>query len=115
MIEAGQCPAQLEGWIGEINYDTETYLMSKYSRLPLPFLGFNITGSNHRGQGLWIAYNKQYYEKLNITNFNPEFNIKLKIDLKLLNDIGFGEDYYIEELEQFCINNAENMFKLRGI
>ena len=112
-LKKGQCPSQLEGWIGEINYDTETYLMSKYTRLPIPFLGFNITGSNGRGEGLWICYNKQYYEKLNITNLNPEFNIRLKNELKLLEEIGFGEEYYIEDLERFCINNKEKLFQLR--
>ncbi len=111
-LQKGECPSKLKGWINEINYDTETYLMSKYKRLPIPFLGFNITGKNKKGEGLWICYNKEYFEKINVNNFNPKFNIQLKNDLKLLNDIGFGENYFIEDFEQFCINNKNTMFEL---
>jgi len=109
-LKKGKIPAKLKGWIGEICYDTETYLMSKYTRYPISFLAFNITGDNNVGEGLWICYNTGHFLKNNITNFKAVYNITIPIESQLLIDHHFNDNWNIELLKEFCENNKDTLF-----
>lgn len=108
-IENGECPAKLEGWVGEINYDTETYLMCQYSRDPIPFLGFNITGENGRGEGLYICYNEKYYIDKKILT-KPLYKVNISIN-EFMKNKGFDDNWIVENLEEFIIRNKDILFQ----
>lgn len=109
-LSKNQCPAILKGWIkDELEFDTISYLLYKDScdeldLLPLPMLAFKI-----KRVGNWICYNKDYYQKLGIKDFDPEFEIMLMPDQKLV-DIGFGTEYYIEDFKKFIEKNKNFIF-----
>lgn len=103
-LQKNEAPAKLIEWIGENCYDTVTYLSAHFSREPLPFLVFRITR-----QGEYIVYNKKYFEKI-VKVFNPQFNIKYTPNQELI-DIGFGDEWYIEDFKTFITNNQKELFK----
>jgi len=110
-LEKGEAPSKLTGWIYEINFDTETYLMYREKarhplRVPLAFLVFKI-----KNQGTWITYNKSYFERMGITKFNPTYTIEYNETTDRLKDIGYESTWHIEDFKAFVISNKDIMFK----
>lgn len=112
MLEKSKAPATLKGWIGEVNYDAITYMLYKEAknddlRAPMVTLVFKISR-----QGDWICYNKGHFNELGLTNMNPKYKIKYETEDKLKN-LGFCDEYYIEDFKSFVKNNKEKMFEVR--
>lgn len=109
-ISKGQMPAKLSQWIYEICYDTETYLMYSNKmgglRTHLSFLVIKVLN-----QGTWVVYNKQYFETININNFNPQYTVSFLQLPQLLKENNYGEIWFMEDFKNFLINNKSNLFK----
>ncbi len=108
MLEVGEAPSILKGWIDEIQYDTETYCLYRKnlidSKDPFSFLVVNI-----KKQGFFIVYNKQYFGKLNI-RMNPIYSFIKEEEKEELKKIGFGNDWGMEDFKTFMSINNKILF-----
>jgi len=99
-------PAQLDGWIDEFQYDTETYLMSKYTREPFSFLFMKITG-----HGQWIVGNATHfshmYPNIQYPPGTKTFN-KKPFDALIQRD--YGMTWFFADAKEFVALNEKILF-----
>lgn len=101
-----EIPAQLNGWIDEYQYDTETYLMSKYKREPFSFLFMKITGHDQ-----WIVGNATHtshmFPAIQYPKDTKTFN-KKPFDALLQRD--YGMTWFFTPAKEFIELNAKILF-----
>lgn len=116
-LEKGELPSKLNGWLYEICYDTETYLLFKDKwprpmRAPLSFLFMKITN-----QGNWIVYNSGYFKNrlfFDELKCLPQYEVIYEPPGKL-QQIGFNESWLVEDFCQFVKINSLVLFKKSNI
>jgi len=101
-----EIPAQLDGWINEFQYDTETYLMSKYKREPFSFLFMKITD-----KGQWIVGNATHfshmYPNIQYPPGTKTFN-KKPSDILIQRD--YGMTWFFADAKKFVALNEKILF-----
>lgn len=111
MLENGKPPSKLKGWIDEVNYDTETYLVYKEKRKnidkdPISFLVVTISN-----KGTYIIYNKKYFDKIiDDLIYSPIYKFEHEVLLEGLINEGFEKYWYMEDFKKFIENNKKVLF-----
>lgn len=99
-------PAQLDGWIDEFQYDTETYLMSKYKREPISFLFMKITG-----EGQWIVGNTTHFSNIfPDIQYPPGTKSFTKNPKDVLKARDYGNTWFFADAKEFIALNDKILF-----
>jgi len=99
-------PAQLDGWINEFQYDTETYLMSKYKREPISFLFMKITG-----EGQWVVGNVAYFKQIFPDIQYPEETAYFDKDpFDVPKNKGYSNTWFFADAKEFVALNEKVLF-----
>jgi len=98
---------QFMGWLGELLYDCESYLM--FVKNPKPLIGILCVKITRKGS--WAIINKYNLEKHGLMLPDPYLTFAHKIPEKL-QFYGWGTYFYMSDFKTFCNINKDKLFKV---
>jgi hypothetical protein len=97
----------LNGWLEELLYDCESYLM--FAKIPKPLIGILCVKITRKGA--WAVINKNNAEKHGLSIPLPSLMFRHDIPEKL-RFYGWGDIFYMSDFKTFCNTNKTKLFKV---